>query len=133
MSDIFDKAKDFFEAQREKAAPVLEQAKDRAEDVLEDVKEKVAPVLEQARDKAEDVFEDVKEKVAPVLEQAKDKAEDVLDRLTGVEPPLRVHNPLNDELEESAKKTKAGFEFKADEMQERLQKLMDSIDGRKDE
>ena len=107
---------------------------DKAKDMVEsgELKEKAKEAMESAKDKAEDIAETVKEKTAPVIDKVKDAATDAVDAVkdgvnriaTGEKPTLNVKNELFDELGEKAAEQKAAFAEKADELQQKLEELL---------
>ena len=132
MSDILDKAKDFFEDLGKKAEPAFEQFKDKAGDVFGDVKdkaeelaEKAAPAFEQFKDKAGDILDDVKEKAEAVADGAKD----AFDTLTGVEPSLKIHNELNTELGKKVEEARKVIADNAAGMQSMLEDMLRKASG----
>ena len=110
--DFVDKAKDMVESGelKDKAREAMENAKDKAEDIAETVKEKTAPVIDKVKDAASDAVDAVKEGVNRLA--------------TGETPTLNVKNELFDELGEKASEQKAAFAEKADELQQKLEELM---------
>lgn len=124
MSDLKNEARD-----------LLNRAKDKINPVVDDIKEKAAPIVEDIKEKAAPVVEDIREKAAPVITKAKDIAEDAIDAVKeGAEkigglfeekaPGMHVKNELFDELGAQAADAKQAAMAKAEEMQRRLEELM---------
>ena len=107
---------------------------DKAKDMVEsgELKDKAKEVVGNAREKAEDIAETVKEKAAPVVDKVKDAATDAVGAVkegvnritTGDKPALNVKNELFDELGEKAAEQKAAFTEKADELQRKLEEML---------
>ena len=132
-----EKIRSFVDKAKEAAGSAVEKAEgfvDKAKDMVEsgELKEKAREAVESAKEKAEDIAGTVKEKAAPVIDKVKDAASDAVDAVkegvnriaTGEKPALNVKNELFDELGEKASEQKAAFAEKADELQQKLQELM---------
>lgn len=113
MNEFLNDARDALEKAKEKAAPMVENAKVKLGETMDSVKEKAAPVVEK-----------VKGGVSDAVEAVKDGAEKLGDLLSPDAPAVNVKNDFFNELGEQAQAQKQASMDKAEEMQRRLRELM---------